>query len=119
MENNSNLAATCTKNTMKSDKKVGLIRQPAAGQWEVIGQEQGMQNAQEDAAALGVISLHLELQSHPCCQDPSVPIAPPSTTSDMDLGKEEQFLEGSEGRLGAAVDSQSLATVSGQGLVGT
>lgn len=83
---------------MKSDKKIGLIRQPAAGLWEVIGQEQGMQNTQKDAAALGVISLHLELQSHLCFQDPSVPIAPPSTTSDMDLGKEEQVSGGIGGQ---------------------
>lgn len=53
VESNSNLAATCTKNTIKSDEKVGLIT--AADLWEGTGQEQGMQNAQKDAAALGVI----------------------------------------------------------------
>lgn len=80
-----------------------------------------MQNAQKDAAALGVISLHLELQSHLCCQDRSVPIAPPSpsTTSDMVLSKEEQVSGGIGGQSWGSSGFQSLATVSGQGLVGT
>lgn len=58
------------------------------------------------------------LLSGPQCPDcPSIPkyLLPLTWTS----VRRSRFLEGSEGRLGAAVDSQSLATVSGQGLVGT